>query len=136
MSPPPSTVYWYFSTLSCLKINFHLIDNSSCIQKRKGYSDEYKTMVKSPTYLLIGKTMSWKTCFVNVNALTKGVVVNFINAGLGGSIQPRKNKNNGWFPKGIMDSSTQKMALSWRNKYSLWIEWVLSLKVVYPGFFK
>ena len=60
----------------------------------------------------MGKTISWNTCFVKVKARTVGVVVNFMNAGFGGSIQPRKNKNIGWFPKGIIDSSTQNMALS------------------------
>ena len=64
------------------------------------------------TYLLIGKTISWNTCFVKVRARTVGVVVNFMNAGFGGNIQPRKNKKMGWFPKGIIDSRTQKMALS------------------------
>ena len=60
----------------------------------------------------MGKTISWNTCFVKVRARTVGVVVNFMNAGFGGNIQPRKNKKIGWFPKGIIDSSTQKMALS------------------------
>ena len=62
------------------------------------------------TYLLIGKTISWKTCLVKVMARTVGVVVSFMKAGLGGSIQPSSSRNSGWLPKGIMDSSTQKMA--------------------------
>ena len=47
-----------------------------------------------------------------------GVVVSFMNAGFGGSIQPRKKRKSGWLPKGIMDSMTQKMALSCRSRYS------------------
>ena len=43
-------------------------------------------------------------------ARTVGVVVSFMKAGLGGSIQPSSSRNRGWFPKGIMDSSTQKIA--------------------------
>ena len=54
--------------------------------------------------------MSWKTCLVNVIALTTGVVVNFINAGLGGSIQPKKNKNKGLLQNGIIASRTQNIA--------------------------
>ena len=52
-------------------------------------------------------------------ARTVGVVVSFMKAGLGGSIQPRKNRNRGWLPNGIMDSRTQKMALSCLRRYSL-----------------
>ena len=48
-----------------------------------------------------------------------GVVVIFMNAGFGGSIQPRKKRKRGWLPKGIMDSITQKMALLCRSRYSL-----------------
>ena len=48
-----------------------------------------------------------------------GVVVIFMKAGLGGSIQPRRRRKRGWLPKGIMDSITQKMALLWRSRYSL-----------------
>ena len=60
--------------------------------------------------LLMGKTMSWKTCLVKVMALTVAVVVSFMKAGLGGSIQPSRKRKRGWFPNGIIDSSTQKMA--------------------------
>ena len=56
--------------------------------------------------------MSWKTCLVKVMALTAGVVVSFMKAGLGGSIQPRRKRKRGWFPNGIIDSSTQNMACS------------------------
>ena len=52
-------------------------------------------------------------------ALTAGVVVNFMKAGFGGSIQPRKKRKRGWLPNGIMDSRTQKMALSCLRRYSL-----------------
>lgn len=41
-----------------------------------------------------------------------------MNAGFGGSIHPSRARKSGWFPKGIIDSSTQKMALSWRRRYS------------------
>lgn len=54
--------------------------------------------------------VTWKTCLVNVMARTVGVVVSFMKAGLGGSIQPSSSRNRGWLPKGIMDSSTQKIA--------------------------
>ena len=47
-----------------------------------------------------------------ISCLPTGVVVSFMKAGLGGSIQPSKNRNQGWFPNGIIDSSTQKIALS------------------------
>ena len=67
----------------------------------------------------MGRTMSWKTCLVKVMARTTGVVVSFMKAGLGGSIQPRRKRKSGWLPNGIIDSSTQKMALSWRSRYSL-----------------
>ena len=56
---------------------------------------------------------------MNVIALTVGVVVSFIKAGFGGNIQPRKKRNKGWFPNGIIDSRTQNMALSCLSKYSL-----------------
>ncbi len=32
-----------------------------------------------------------------------------MKAGLGGSIHLRRARKSGWLPKGIMDSSTQKM---------------------------
>ena len=48
-----------------------------------------------------------------------GVVVIFMNAGFGGSIQPRRRRKRGWLPKGIIDSITQKMALLCRSRYSL-----------------
>ena len=44
--------------------------------------------------------------------LPTGVVVSFMKAGFGGSIHPRQKRKRGWLPKGIMDSITQKMALS------------------------
>ena len=66
--------------------------------------------------LLMGRTMSWKTCLVKVMALTAGVVVNFMKAGLGGSIQPRRKRKRGWFPNGIIDSRTQKIACGGSRK--------------------
>ena len=71
-----------------------------------------ETLLIWSSSLLMGKTMSWKTCLVKVMALTAGVVVNFMKAGLGGSIQPSRKRKRGWFPNGIIDSSTQKMACS------------------------
>ena len=50
------------------------------------------------------------TCLVNVMALTTGVVVSFMKAGFGGNIQPSRARNSGWFPNGIIDSITQKIA--------------------------
>ena len=58
----------------------------------------------------MGSTMSWKTCLVKVMARTAAVVVSFMNAGLGGSIQPSRARNNGWLPNGIIDSNTQNIA--------------------------
>ena len=57
----------------------------------------------------------YPTCLVKVMALTVGVVVSFMKAGLGGSIQPSSSRNNGWFPNGIIDSSTQKIAFRGLN---------------------
>ena len=64
----------------------------------------------------MGRTMSWNTCLVKVMALTAGVVVNFMKAGLGGSIQPRRKRKRGWFPNGIIDSRTQKIACGGSRK--------------------
>uniref|UniRef100_A0A1I8HTH3 glutamate dehydrogenase [NAD(P)(+)] n=1 Tax=Macrostomum lignano TaxID=282301 RepID=A0A1I8HTH3_9PLAT len=64
---------------------------------------------------VIGSTMSWNTCLENVIARMPGVVVNFKKAGFGGQSQPRNRRNTGWLPNGIMDSSTQKMALLCRR---------------------
>jgi hypothetical protein len=47
---------------------------------------------------------------VNVIALTTGVVVNFMNAGFGGNIQPNRNKNKRLLQKGIIASNTQNIA--------------------------
>ena len=49
-------------------------------------------------------------------ALTAGVVVSFMKAGFGGSIQPRKKRKRGWFPNGIIDSRTQKIACGGSRK--------------------
>ena len=43
-------------------------------------------------------------------ALTTGVVVNFMNAGFGGHIQPNKNRNKRLLQKGIIASKTQNIA--------------------------
>ena len=71
----------------------------------KGCSLFQDNSIFSPrhTYLLIGKTISWKTCLVKVMARITGVVVNFMKAGLGGSIHPSKARKRGWLPNGIID---------------------------------
>ena len=58
---------------------------------------------------LIGRTMSWKTCLVNVISRTAGVVENLINWIRGGMSQPNSARNSGLLPKGIMCLTTQKM---------------------------
>ena len=64
-----------------------------------------------------GSCMVWPS-FSNIFHLPTGVVVSFMKAGFGGSIHPRKKRKRGWLPNGIIDSMTQKIALSCRSRYS------------------
>lgn len=63
---------------------------------RTGYvSKRCSDILICSSNLFMGRTMSWKTCFVKVMALIPGVVVNLRNAGLGGRSHPKSKRKRG-----------------------------------------